>query len=858
MINEIPKKRLASGTMAHDSPSDLALQVATLDPTLFGSRDEFNKRFGQVVKGGKVIEWKLGAQTKIMNMIKSRIVVAGAMRKEWAALLPRTVEKVHMVELTEAQRAVYDSILEKAIDAIREAAKTNPSLRKFFEGSSAAMLEGPTSGGKSRNEEEDEEEEDAADESAGEDLEALLGFHLARVEQFLVAPAKDELGNAVLKGEDRISPKAKEIHKIIQQHVASGIPGKVLIFTNYIEAAEEIFYSAPPELQKSGILYTAANKEQDGAAFEKDASKTWMVGVEFSMNTGLNFQHVSRLIRSSNPWNPGTLEQGNARLNRPEMKKADRRAEIYFDWLVVDKSMDVAKNARLISKMIAVGKFENADVPEYETVPEVPLIKMNLDAIMTKNTQSALLPYMQAFQQFNQVKADDYKKYREKHGDLTLTPILEADAPKDAALMAQVPYIPGLELLGQSKLGLIRVDEYLRMSAADMAKEDEDEGEDEGAEGEDGKNLSEEQRKRLQLAESLKGQLVHTEFGDGTVKSVAFKGKRVNVFMPEGYMIRVKFGSAFVMTKGALKKMSMREAVLKSKDNKMPIAAPLDIASPIRRFNNAALRNAEKMKQKKEHEALKQQKKREAEALMNVELELSVSNGFLSISYFPKEGSDASKALEALGFRPVEPYVYAKVRTANLLIRQFNKWWDEGFRFDAQFEKTGAVQAIKDLAELLRGGKIGQGMMNYKFATKNQLANFFRMEVKPSASKNLIKPYPMIEDDAAYICMHPRGNPAALKAMQAKVSGVMWKHSVPCVAYYGLDLMHTLEKLKEIHAAGIQIANLQDLKEKFQHLKKQKFRNNEDLKAGSPEPKVAPKGKPAKEPVKQKPAPKKK
>jgi SNF2 family DNA or RNA helicase len=829
LIADIPKKRLASGTMAHDSPSDLALQVAMLDPTLFGSREKFNKRFGAVVKGNRVIEWKPGAQQQIMSMIRSRIVVAKAMRKEWAALLPMAKEDMHLVEMSEAQHSVYQAILTEAFDKMREDAKTNPALKKFFE-SQPLMLENPQKNGdEGLDEEADQEAEDAADENAGEDLEGLLGFYLARLEQFLTAPGKDELGARLLHGDDLRSPKVNKILELIKMHIAQGIEGKVLVFTNYIESAEEIFEAAGPELQASGILYTAGEKVEAGAAFETDAKKKWMVGVENSMNTGLNFQHVSRLIRVENVWNPGTLEQGNSRINRPELKKADRREMIYFDWIAVNRTYDVTKISRLISKIIAVSKFENAENPAYDALPDVPVIPMSADAILARNTREDLIEYADAYREHNQVKFDDYKEYRERHGELSLTPLMIAPRPKDAAIMSDVPYVPGLELFKGSERGLVRVDEFLRTNDTAVEVADKGgEGDDEGDEGADETKMTEKERKNKALADALIGKLVHTEFGDGVVKGIAASKKRVNVSLPNGYWVAVKYSAAFVITDKAVKGVEMRQQIIKGISEDMPVVGPLTTKSPRFKPDKAGARLAEQKRLAEEQERLKKQKEEQIVNGLNIELHFSISNGFLSIVYYPEDGDDASAALQALGFRPEEPYVFAEVRNSPQLVQQFKKWWDAGFRFDPKFEKaTGAAEAIKDLSKLLKSGTLHNGQMGYKFASRNQMVNFFRMELKPSANPKEFKPYPMIEDGGAYLVMHTRGQPATKAAMQVRSPGIRWQHAADRMAYYGLTVDKVSAKMREILASGIQIMNLKDLQVEFKKLKKQKFRNAE-------------------------------
>lgn len=812
LIADIKKKRLASGTMAHDSPSDLAQQIAMLDPTLFGSKAEFNDRFGDEVKGDRVIKWKPGAQQAIMAAIKTRVVVAGAMRKEWAALLPKSNEQFLRVQLTDAQKQVYDAILEEALDKMREDAKSNKTLQKFFESQGKQIKQDVEEG------EEVDEEEDAADESAGADLEALLGFYLARLEQYITAPTRDELGDRLLKGDDRTSPKVLQIIKQCQEHLSKKLPGKILIFTNYTASAEEIFEQFPPELKKQTLLYVAAEKTETGSAFENDDRYQIMVGVENSMNTGLNFQHVSRLIRTETVWNPGTLEQGNSRVNRPELKKAEARAEIFYDWIMADNTLDITKISRLISKVIAVAKFENTDNPAYEDIPEVPVIAMNQDSIMSMNDWSSnLMTYAEAYRDYKQVQHEDYAEYKAKHGNIELAPIPVAPKPKDASLMAQVPYVPGLELFNAGKLGLVRVDEYLRMDT--IAGATEDEADEEGGD----ENLTEKQKIRMKAAEALVGQFIHTEWGDGKIKGIRMKDKKVNVSLDSGYLIRCSMAASFVMTKQLPKGTDVRALLLKSVGD-MPVTDRVKEASPIARPDNAALRRAEKEKEIEEKQKI-EKKKIKVEDL-SIELYLNVSNGFLGLTYFV-EDDKAKNAVQALGFRPAPPHILTQVKTALTLKKWFDAMQVKKFTFDSKFREMRVPDSFTALHKILKSGALAKGVTNFSFSSRNNLTNFFRQESKPSTDKNAFKPYPMIEDGKAYIVMHTRGQPANMRASKIPVPGIHWETGADSMIYYGLDLAHTGQKIKEIMASGIQIANVKELSKQFKALKKAKIRTDE-------------------------------
>ena len=816
LIADIPKKRLASGTMAHDSPSDLAIQIGLLDPTLFGSREVFNDRYGAEVKGDRVVEWKPGAQQEIMAKIKTRVVVAKAMRKEWAALLPHAEEQFHGVSLTPGQQDVYTAILTEALEHIKKDAKGNSALARFFKPIGEVVDEQVADG------EEQNPAEAAADEDEGADLEALLGFYLARLEQFISAPASDPLGDQMLKGDDRVSPKMKKIIECCETHIRNGYPGKVLIFTNYTASADAIFENLPPNLKSKALLYVAAEKVETGHLFENDPSKMIMIGVENSMNTGLNLQFVSRLIRVETVWNPGTLEQGNSRVNRPELKKIENRGSIYYDWIVANRTIDITKISRLISKVIAVAKFENAEDPQYTAIADVPVIPMNEGSILTMNDwNDNLLEYANAYKQYKNVQKEDYAQYRAKHGDLKLKSVDHAPMPKDAKLMAEVPYVPGLELYGTETLGLVRADEFLRQELT-LGEGDESGGDD--AEDENG-NAAEMQR-RKDLNAAIAGQVVHTEFGDGVVKSIRHKTKSLNVLLNSGYSVLVNMAAAFVVTKPEVNSGVLRKQLLEGvgKGTQMPVLPPTGLPGARFRIDSVALRRQakEKLALEKEKEAATRNQE------MNIEIEINISNGFIGLSYYvDEERPDVNNALQALGFQPNPPFVLAEVKTHMQLRKQFDIWNEAGFTFDKFSVKNSVHEAFADMWKMLKNGSIIQHREMYTFGTRNKLVNFFRQESKPSISKTEFKPYPMIEDGKCFIVMHTRGQPATLLAMKKRAPGIRWQHGADSMLYFGLDAAHTIAKIKQIQAAGIQISNIEDLRAHVKTLKRVKVRNSE-------------------------------
>jgi hypothetical protein len=817
LITDIPKKRLASGTMAHDSPSDLAMQVASMDPTLFGTKDEFNKRYGLDVQGDRVVQWKPGAQEEIRRKIKSRIVDAEAMRKEWAALLPKKTEWIKGVTLTDNQYRVYNEILTGILQQIKEDAKTNKALQKFVN-PETEVGDG------------EDAEDELKDEDAGEDMANLLKRYLARLEQFMVAPASDPLGDRELKGNDRISPKALMIIERIKLHLEKGYPGKVLVFTNYVESAEEIYRLAGPELQASGILYKASNKDVDGDRFEKDKSIKWMVGVEQSMNEGLNFQFCSRLIRAETVWNPGTLEQGDSRINRPELKATEERAEIFYDWILCANTIDITKMSRLISKVIAVAKFENSENPAYESIPDLPIIKMSFENIETMNSWSEnLMEYNSAYAQYKNVRDEEYKDYKENYRakfgtDPKLQPLTVAENPPDAKLMSRVPYPPGLDIYGSKEAGLVRLDQYI--NKPELAGEDFEEAEGE-EEGEEGAEDSAAARRDQAIIDSLVGRVVHTEYGDGILHSVGLRVKRVPVDLFSGFTALVRKSAVFVTTRTETSTKDIRNELLK-KIGDLPIDTPVDVPADVMKQSKRALKLAEERKQVR---VVKKEKKVQQELVqsLNGELQFTIVNGFLGVTYFVQgEDDKMSRALQAVGFRPDPLFYYAKMPSAARLKRQLNLWQDKGFRPDPAILKAGAREGFAELYELLKGGKLISHSDTYKMSNSTQIKNFYRMEHRPSNDSHMFKPYPLIEDELAYIALPIQGQTATREAIKVKATNVVWRISKSTLSFFG-TASQLNQKIAQIIEAGITVSNSADLRKDFTKVKKMSVRSEKTV-----------------------------
>ena len=790
LIADIPMKRLASGTLAHDSPTDLVGQIAMLDPTIFGTVDEFNEKYGLEVKGNRVIQWKPGYERAITADLKARVVECRAHRKEWAALLPPSDEAIIPVALTESQRVVYQSILQESLEAIRN----DPKLSKAMNEQKGSLDE--------------EDEEDL-------DLAGMLQPYIARLEQFINAPDKDPLGNELLRGADRVSPKIAVINDLLAQHIDGGVPGKVLIFTNYTATAEHIFENIEPRFRQMAIPYKASNKVEDGAEFEKNDKKKILIGVEVSLNTGLNLQHASMLIRLETVWTPGALEQGNSRINRPSLKVEDNRDAVYYRWIVCDRSIDVTKMSRLTAKIVAVAKFENADNPAYAELPDLEIIPLTMETIATENTWSGtLMAYGQGYRDYRQLVNAEYAEYKEKYiakyGKNFMRFFGDGGTAEDSALADGIPWVPGLEVAAEQELNLIRVDQYLRMEAeGDSDDETETTAEEEDA-------------WRKEMAAKLKGQKVFCEYGEGVITGVGIGLKILLVRVGNKQYKGIRFAAAFVQGKPLSKPIRYNQ----SKFTNMPVQKVTEI-DPATRMT-VVRKTAKELKEEK---IQIKKKAREVKVKKVVDLTATINmvstNGFIGLRLVKDQHSpDVQDILQAQGFRPDLATRRARMKTAKMLNDQMLLWLDKGFSISQEMEDEGTLEAFGSMYELLKSRQIQQDKMVYKMVTKQNLRNFYRVEMRPTKERKTLKIYPVIEDGYAYIYMGVKGQAGNRTAIRYKAPGVIWEEAPETLSWYCTRPAQVKAMLKNLVSLGIKLTNVKQLEKQYSSLRKAKSRKD--------------------------------
>lgn len=860
LITDIPKKRIASGTLNPDSPSDLASQMAILDPTILGSRDEFNDTYGLVKYGNRVVQWRQQGPNSIkaaMNKVMSNVVWCSAKRKEWACALPQREDRFINVELTENQRNVYNAIFDDMILQIRKAAEKDKGALR--------LLESLTGKKASKQDEDDfgdvgdveDTEEDILDDES--DIGPGLQPYLADIERFVTNPAFHEYSkngyvdgygvkHPPLSGDDLMAPKARVLKQLLETEykVFDKTAGKTLVFVNYTESAKAIYEAMPEALRKCGILYSTSNKTELVNRFKRDPSIRWMIGIRHSLEVGLNLQVASNLVRLEGVWTPGQQEQGDSRIERPNFGEGgDKRQKLRFDTIVANRTIDITKAARLRAKMVALAKFENVGDPAYDSLEDIPIIPMKLDAIQTRNDfETNLVQYQDVMASLNQIRKDEYAEYRrtiEAAGGFKFTPIKEAKPPEGCAILARVPYAQGTELYKASEMGLVRVDNYVGTDAT-YDDDEEDTGE---SEAEDNSESARE------LRELLIGKPVHTEYGEGVIQAIGCKHgalARIHVALEDGTTARrLHSTNVFIKTRTETNSVDLR--------NKLAQAAGMEITGDITVPGENIRQTRMTLKQQREAERERERliKKKQAElkreqknSKKSISLQLNVINGYLQVGYIPSKDEAVARALEGLGFKQNPKYFYTRIKTYRQLITQAQNWADAGFTISDKYDSNAlAALSVALVQNGLQSHRHYTNLMN-----SAQFRNYMRETFKPSADKKLLNMFAIVTDGGwadsrnireatkradrtgeevkpaygiAYLCLPAGGgHPASRAAIQTKYSapGTRWTLSGDMLTRFVGSLRGVHKVIDELRDAGISISNIDELNRYARSVKK--------------------------------------
>lgn len=488
---------IATGTFLNTSPSDIPSQTVMLDPTVFGSHTHFFEYYADTENSGSTRISKLieSRKDELVESMRTAVGYIQVKRKEWSALLPSRKDSYHIMKLDpeSTQWKVYQAILNQVLTEIKKILEQNKSLAK---------------------------DADDGDEGAEENLDKLLKPYLQRLEQLLITPALDtdfERIVAELDGEveeNYVSPGVERCIEIIEAHL-NGVnlddglngmtkeerfhdvkeylglsdedffngkldtiprtPGKILVFCNYKTSVKAVYDALPPHLQKRAIQYDAKQKDKHIFEFKNNPEKDILIGIHTSLATGHNFQFCTRLIRLEQVWSPGEVEQGESRINRPDPKnKGAKRSQIYYDWIVIDGTIQITKLARLISRMVVNTQVEEHGNPAYDDVRYLSLLKMTLGTIQNNcwfkapsdeqagvTTERSLITYLETKHQIDMIQQQEFDDFRENYeGATEAVEVPSGPILKGSKVITNIPPIPGQVIANADKFSLVNVSKY--------------------------------------------------------------------------------------------------------------------------------------------------------------------------------------------------------------------------------------------------------------------------------------------------------------------------------------------------------------------------------------------------------------
>lgn len=805
LVSDIKMKRLMTGTLTPNVIQDIVRQMQLFDPGIFGSSSDFIQRYAEDTRGSRITKYRAGALAEINSRIRDYVVVAGAKRKEWAAFLPPLKEVSYAVSFTSAQRKVYTDILSNAVEELIKQVENNPELRERLYDEQGNIRE--------------------------EAMQSLLGPTFARLEIFTIAPMQDELGRELLHGDDLKSPKIAKIIELLREHREEngGKNGKVIIFCNNLKSVDAIYDALPNDLRDQTIKYSADTKTENVAEFNTNPRKQFMVGVQQSMNTGLNLQVADFIIRTDTVWTPGEVEQGNSRIQRPNLKVKEQRQAVKVAWLVASGTIDVLKSAFLLAKMAQVRKLEESGNPLYDEFEPLPLFPIKMDTILeiAQLGDEVMQSYFDNYASMKRIEHQDYANFKKEHPEYlnaeglpNFHAIPVAPALPGSKLMYKLPYVPGMDIFNATELGLVRYDQYLIQQGFDSAylqKELESDGDEE--EEDDTPSTRELTKAEISKVEGL---WVHTEFGDGEI--IGGSRLRIRIRLTSGEVVRPRKMASFIITRKSARHDELRTKVLKEV-GEIPFDAPEPPASSARETTKAPtklIRKGGKVVNLKE--SVKEIEPEE-DTSMHVELHLTVANDFPGLIFYgADENKAAARALEAIGFTKPKPFYYAPIPTYQQWLKQLVGWEEKGFKFDKNCY-LALKQFVTNFKSMRKNATSLVGI-----STTSALRNFFRLEFLVNKDPKLLKPYPLVIDDVAMLALPAQGNLSSKAAIQAyKAPGVKWRldSGAGTLSVYTTSLAVVDKNLRILQKQGFVITNLKELMKE-----RRRFRLDHPLSTG--------------------------
>lgn len=810
----------ATGTFLNTSPSDIPAQTSMLDPTIFGSPSDFFEYYADSdgSKSNRISKLREGRKEDLVVTLKSSTGYTQVKRKEWASLLPERKDSYHVLSLDEdsVQWKIYQAILQQVLEEIARILEKNKQLEK---------------------------DADSGDEEANENLEALLRPYLQRLEMLLITPALDKDYEKLVEGldleydENYVSPAVERAIKIIEAHLYGvkfnsedlgerqaivdehadfldlenigdidqliGLPptpGKILVFCNYNTSVQAVYNALPDNLKEQAILYDAKNKDKHIFEFKNNPKKTILIGIQTSLATGHNFQFCTRLIRLEQVWSPGEVEQGESRINRPDPKNKDnKRSKIFYDWVVIDGTIQVTKLARLISRMIVNTEIEEFGNPAYKDVPYMSILVMNLATIRNNCwfhapsdvqagtvTSRSLLKYLETKRKIDAIQKREYAEWIEKYtGPTEPVEVTPKEPIEGSAVVVNVPPIPGQTIANADVFDVVNVAKYETL----VGSQDVDlvgmkcltpEG--------DGEIVRMSGSKLHVVIDGTKYSFdrlaVNLYLTDGVTRKdlLTYSGlkKFVNI---EGSVVSVGKNSSKKVKKATemsdeqiINELGLQGEIDKAKKSKKSDLVSLDemYSQSVDFLKSKAQDNMPKVVKTKKKPVPSPTDSETGEPDSEIEVYASNTNGALCIMLSSEDADLTSRKmtrlLEGMGFHLDPDCWYAPITNKKMMQDLIDK-------FESKFDiPEKQLDMLYDLLEAFTVGR--KKMLNAEHSTIAEIKEYWLQDNRRTLRKdpNALVPMPVVQDGELYIMLDME-HPASKRAKRLRIPNVAWESS---------------------------------------------------------------------------------
>lgn len=759
---------ILSGTLVGNLGSDLVNQFGLEHPLILGNHEQFEQRYGIIDDGGRFLGFKRDAHVILRQDASPYTRWVQKTRSDWAYVLPKILGQYYQVKLTPNQQKWNNMLIDEAVQEIMN----DPKIKKLLNSSDD-------------------------DEDAQNKLENAIKAHLARVEIFINAPdarPRPTKGKAALffadtsgvEQEDLVSPKLPYIQRIVYHHFHGGqfiapdgtkmmLDGrpvifkkqtsKIIIFCYHTEVTEHVFRHL--KVPGINILKYQAGDEEVITRFKEDPRYQVLVASENSLREGLNLQVASRVIRVETLWTEGAEEQAISRVMRPDVADKYARTEINVDVLLTVNTMEMAKRARLISKIVMNARVKNFDENfhrwmDRHNIDQLPILRMNLKAIRNLNNTRDLAPYYNAQAVINDWEDRQFDEKRNRLKQLTAQKLgipLEEVTPAMVKDFAMKPVVYAGRLPNSNQVwtpvpnGATPYDpRNLGLKPLSIIVEDDENEEENGGD-------------ESELHTVAVGDIVWTEYGFGKITKTNKKSVGVNVpvlgtvnlskqvvFLPTHEENIKKLKKEIKATGGISFLQSGDPATAQNVKMSKKEAPKLDLSKAPKPPKTAPV-NDEPVKINKD----------KIDQIVDKSIELHVYGAVLNgnacvIVYDEDEDGSQFKAvmknMPEVKWRVMPPFAswhIKKARAVAPVLEMLNENFSVPSAVLKQFENLGqqlyrkGMQNLKQHTDLEWGTKDGE-TLNYNFS------NFYRLNHTKSKLDNGLKIYPVVEDGELYLC----------------------------------------------------------------------------------------------------------